>query len=139
GRGRWGGAGPGRHVAGPGWMLRDVAVALPGLFQPANAVLAVGAVRAFATAAGLRLSDTAVRAGCAAVRWPGRFQVVSLGAGRPTVVLDGAHNPGGAAALAASLAQYFPHARLTLVVGVSVDKDRAGILKALAPLASHVV
>jgi dihydrofolate synthase/folylpolyglutamate synthase len=73
------------------------------------------------------------------VRWPGRFQVVPARAGRPALVLDGAHNPGGAAALAASLAHFFAGARLTLVVGISADKDRAGILKALAPLASHVV
>src|SRR5262249_62293588 len=58
---------------------------------------------------------------------------------RPAIVLDGAHNPGGAAALAASLGQYFPGARLTLILGISADKDRAGMLKALVPLASHLV
>jgi dihydrofolate synthase/folylpolyglutamate synthase len=127
------------HLAGPGWTVRDVDLALAGLFQPANAALAVGAVRAFAAAAGRPISDEAIRAGCAAVDWPGRFQVVPARAGRPALVLDGAHNPGGAAALAASLVHFFPGARLTLVVGISADKDRAGILKALAPLASHVV
>jgi dihydrofolate synthase/folylpolyglutamate synthase len=55
------------------------------------------------------------------------------------VVLDGAHNPAGAAALAASLRHYFPGARLTLVLGISADKDRAGILKALAPGAARIV
>jgi len=126
-------------LAGPDWRLRDVEVALAGLFQPVNAVLAVGAVRAFAASAGLDVGEAAIRAGCARVRWPGRFQVLPTTAGRPTVVLDGAHNPAGAAALAASLAHYFPRARLTLVLGVSADKDRAGILKALAPLASRLV
>ncbi|HLE44438.1 MAG TPA: folylpolyglutamate synthase/dihydrofolate synthase family protein [Methylomirabilota bacterium] len=125
--------------AGLGWGLRDVDLALLGLFQPANAALAVGAVRAVAEAAGFEVSDAAVRAGCAGVRWPGRFQVIPAAAGRPTVVLDGAHNGGGAAALAASLAHYFPGARLTLVLGISADKDRAGILKALVPLATRVV
>ncbi len=128
------------HVAGPGWALRDLDVALPGLFQPANALLGVAAARAFASAAGLPLPEAAIRAGCAAVRWPGRFQVIELGpAGRPTLVLDGAHNPGGAAALAASLTHYFRDRRLTLVLGISADKDRAGILKALAPLAARLV
>jgi dihydrofolate synthase/folylpolyglutamate synthase len=127
------------HLAGPGWTLRDVDLALLGVFQPANAALAVGAVRAFAGAAGLSVPEAAVRAGCAGVRWPGRFQVLRGVRGRATVVLDGAHNPGGAGALAASLARYFPGARLTLVLGIARDKDRAGILKALAPLASRVV
>ncbi|MBI4011877.1 MAG: bifunctional folylpolyglutamate synthase/dihydrofolate synthase [Candidatus Rokubacteria bacterium] len=127
------------NLVGPGWATRDVDLALVGLFQPANAALAVGAVRAVAAAAGFTVGEAAIREGCARVRWPGRFQVVPGGAGRPTVVLDGAHNPGGAAALAASLAHYFPGARLTLVLGTSADKDRAGILKALAPPASRVI
>jgi dihydrofolate synthase/folylpolyglutamate synthase len=126
-------------LAGPGFALRDVDLALLGLFQPANAVLAVGAVRALAERAGFEVPEAAVRRGCATVRWPGRFQVIPGRGARPTVVLDGAHNPGGAAALAASLAAYFRGARLTLVLGVSIDKDRAGILKALAPAASRVV
>jgi dihydrofolate synthase/folylpolyglutamate synthase len=127
------------HLAGPGWALRDVDLALLGVFQPANAALAVGAARIFADAAALPLPEAAIRAGCAAVRWPGRFQVLPGPPGRPTVVLDGAHNPGGAAALAASLARYFPRARLTLVLGIARDKDRAGILKALAPQATRLV
>jgi dihydrofolate synthase/folylpolyglutamate synthase len=124
---------------GPPWTLRDVALALPGLYQPENAILAVGAARAFAARAGLALPDAAVRTGCATVRWPGRFQVVPGAGARPTVVLDGAHNPAGAAALAASLRHLLPGASLTLVVGVSADKDRAGILKALAPLAARLI
>jgi dihydrofolate synthase/folylpolyglutamate synthase len=98
-------------------------------------VLAVGAARAFAEATGRPVPEAAVRAGCEAVRWPGRFQIVPGDTGRPTLVLDGAHNPGGAAALAASLRHHFPGRRLALVLGISADKDRAGILKVLAPLA----
>src|SRR5262249_40546884 len=80
----------------PRWAYGDLRVALPGLYQPGNAVLAVGAARAFARASELPVPESAVRAGGAAVRWPGRFQVIPGGAGRPTLVLDGAHNPGGA-------------------------------------------
>jgi dihydrofolate synthase / folylpolyglutamate synthase len=126
------------RLAGPGWAYDDVRLALPGLFQPGNALLAVGAARAFADAAGLPVPEDAVRAGCRDVRWPGRFQVVPGGPGRPIVVLDGAHNPGGAAALAASLRHHFAGRALALVLGVSADKDRAGILKALAPLGTRL-
>lgn len=159
------------HLRGPGWALRDLDLALLGLFQPANAVLAVGAVRALAIGAGLTVPEAAVRAGAATVRWPGRFQVVDLEpagcpsgrdassiwsrglrpaasgpalpaglrpSGRRSLVLDGAHNPAGASALAASLRHYFPGARLGLILGISADKDRAGILKALAPLATRL-
>lgn len=123
-------------VAGPGWTVRDLQVALPGLFQPGNTLLAVAAIHLLAPAYGLAVPEAAVRAGCAGIRWPGRFQVV---AGEPPVILDGAHNPAGAAALAASLAHHFPGARVTCVVGVSRDKDRAGILKALTPVATRLV
>jgi dihydrofolate synthase / folylpolyglutamate synthase len=126
------------RLSGPGWSYADVRLSLPGLFQAGNAVLAIGAVRAFADASGFAVPETAVRAGCATVRWPGRFQVISGVAGRPTLVLDGAHNPAGAAALAASLRHHFAGRRLGLVLGVSADKDRAGILKALAPLAARI-
>jgi dihydrofolate synthase/folylpolyglutamate synthase len=126
------------RLQGPGWAYDDVRLALPGLFQPANAVLAVGAVRAFAKASGLPVTEAAVRAGCALVKWPGRFQIVPGAAGRPTLVLDGAHNPAGATALAASLRHHFAGRRLALVLGISADKDRAGILKPLAPLATRI-
>ena len=55
------------------------------------------------------------------------------------MILDGAHNPGGARALAASLRAYFPGSALTLVIGISADKDQTGILAALAPLASRLI
>jgi dihydrofolate synthase/folylpolyglutamate synthase len=57
----------------------------------------------------------------------------------PPIVLDGAHNPGGARALAASLAAYFPGRPLTLVVGMSTDKDVPAMLGALAPLAHRLI
>ena len=131
------------HLAGPGYAHRDVELLLPGLFQPGNAAVAVAAAHAFAAAVGRALPEAAVREGCRSVRWPGRFQVVDVpaagGRGRTRVVLDGAHNPAGAVALAASLRHYFPGVRLTLVLGISADKDRAGILKALAPGAARIV
>ncbi len=126
------------RLRGPDWTLDDLDLALLGLFQPANAGLAVGATRAFAVATGLPVAEAAIRTGCATVRWPGRFQVVGGPEGRARIVLDGAHNPAGAQALAASLRHYFPGASLALVLGISADKDRAGILKALAPLASRL-
>jgi dihydrofolate synthase/folylpolyglutamate synthase len=126
------------RLRGPGWAYDDLRLALPGLYQPGNGLLAVAAVREFAAATGAAVPEPAVRAGCRAVRWPGRFQVVPGAPGRPTIVLDGAHNPGGAAALAASLRHHFPGQRLALVLGISADKDRAGMLKALAPLAARL-
>jgi dihydrofolate synthase / folylpolyglutamate synthase len=115
---------------GPGWRVDDVRCALLGVFQPGNALLAAAAARA------LGASDAAIRDGLAGVRWPGRFQLTRA---MPPVIVDGAHNPAGARALAASLAAYFPGRRGTLVVGISTDKNLAGILGALVPLAERVI
>jgi dihydrofolate synthase/folylpolyglutamate synthase len=115
---------------GPGWRLDDVHCALLGVFQPGNAVLAAAAARA------LGAEDAAIRDGLAGVRWPGRFQLIRRA---PPVIVDGAHNPAGAQALAASLAAYFPGRRGTFVIGISADKDTSGILGALVPLAERVV
>ncbi len=117
-------------LAGPGWRLEDVGCRLLGVFQPGNALLAAAAARQ------LGASDEAIRRGLATVSWPGRFQILRRG---PLVILDGAHNPGGARALAASLRAYFPGQPVTFVLGVLADKDAAGILAALKPLAGRLI
>ncbi len=115
---------------GPGWSLDSARLALLGTYQPSNALLAVATARELGTA------EAAIRTGLARARWPGRLQVVP---GRPTLVLDAAHNPAGAAALASSLRDLFGDSGLTFVLGVLRDKDAAGILAALAPLARRLI
>jgi len=117
-------------LRGPGWTVADARAALLGRFQASNALLAA------ATAQRLGLGEAAIRAGLAHARWPGRFQVIP---GEPTLVLDGAHNPNGARALAEALIDFFGETPKTLVVGISADKDARGILGALAPVAARVI
>jgi dihydrofolate synthase/folylpolyglutamate synthase len=117
-------------LSGPGWRLDGVLCRLLGVFQPSNALLAAAAARQVGA------DEAAIRRGFETVQWPGRFQVVARD---PIVVLDGAHNPAGARALARSLAQYFPGQAVTLVIGVYADKDHRGILDALAPIAARIV
>jgi len=71
-----------------------------------------------------------IRRGLAATTWPGRFEVFE---GRPTVVVDGAHNPPGARALAAALSQVAAGRRIFLVLGLLRDKDVKGYLSHLLP------
>ena len=118
------------HLEGPDWRIPDVACGLLGVYQPGNALLAAAAARELGAAEG------AIRAGLRGVRWPGRFQIFRRD---PLVVLDGAHNPAGARALAASLRAYFPGRPVTFVIGVLADKDAGGILAALRPLAARVI
>ena len=112
----------------PGYEL-----AAHGTFQRANFALARAAAEAFL---GQALDEQAVRRAAAEVRVPGRMQVV---AERPLTVLDGAHNPAGAEAVAQALPELFDGRRAVGVIGVLDDKDAAGMLRALLPLFQHVV
>jgi dihydrofolate synthase/folylpolyglutamate synthase len=116
---------------GPDFRLDDLALPLVGLHQPGNALAAVTAARV------LGADDGAIRAGLARARWPGRLSIVRRD---PWLVLDGAHNPDGARALAVSLRALFGgEARITFVLGVYADKDARGIVEALRPLAARFV
>jgi dihydrofolate synthase/folylpolyglutamate synthase len=65
---------------------------------------------------------------------PGRLQIVGT---EPTVLVDAAHNPHGAAALAAAIGSYFTFDEVAVVIGVLQDKDADGIVAALAPIATR--
>jgi dihydrofolate synthase/folylpolyglutamate synthase len=115
---------------GPGWRVEDARLGLVGTYQPSNALLAVAAAQA------LGVRERAIREGLERVAWPGRFHVLGTG---PWLVLDGAHNPGGARALARSLRDVFGAQPVTLVVGILRDKDARAILAELVPLAHRVI
>ena len=99
--------------------------------------LALAAVEAFFGAGAQRQLDVdAVRAGFAAVISPGRLERMRSA---PTVFIDAAHNPAGAAALARTLADEFDFRALVGVISVMADKDVDGILAALEPVFDSVV
>jgi dihydrofolate synthase/folylpolyglutamate synthase len=105
---------------------------LPGRHQRDNAVVALRLLEA-AREAGLGVDLGRCAAGLSRARWPGRLQRVP---GRPPLLLDGAHNPAGARALADALRGGPP---FVLVFGAMADKDVAGMAAALFPLARVVV
>ncbi len=112
----------------------DIFLPLHGKHQASNAASALVAVEAFF--GDQQLDIEAVRAGFAAVTSPGRCEVVHRD---PTIILDAAHNPHGAKALADTLANEFNFDEIIAVVGVFADKDAAGILQELEPIVDHVI
>jgi dihydrofolate synthase/folylpolyglutamate synthase len=108
-------------------------VGLRGRHQAANVAVADAVLDAL-EAAGIAAANVAQRrAGYAAARWPGRLELLAVGGHE--VLLDGAHNPAGAAALAQALDDLRPHLQagpLTLVTASMADKDVAGVVRALA-------
>jgi len=105
------------------------------LFGEHAARNAAAAVTAVESLLGRELSHDAVRGALASASSPGRLEVVSR---QPLIVLDGAHNPAGASALAAALREAFTWDRLHLVLAVSADKDVDGIEREVVPLADRV-
>ena len=110
----------------------DLFLPLFGAYAVHNAAAGIVAVEALT---GQALHPDTLRDGLAAVRSPGRLEVVGRD---PLVILDGAHNPAGAAALAEAMRESFRWDRLHLVVAISANKDLGGIAAALAPLADRV-
>ncbi|WP_433275236.1 bifunctional folylpolyglutamate synthase/dihydrofolate synthase [Pseudonocardia xinjiangensis] len=118
----------------------DIFLPLHGEHQASNAVLALAAAEAL-IGAGPRqpLDPDAVRAAFAGVASPGRLERVAAGQGVPTVLIDAAHNPAGARALATALTTDFRFTRLVGVLAVMRDKDVRGILEELEPVLHEVV
>lgn len=119
-----------------GRRIEDLLLPLRGEHQADNLVLALGAVEALLGESFEALSDEALQEGVAGARIPGRLEVVRED---PTVVVDAAHNPHAAGALAAGMRESFRFRDVILVIACLDDKDVAGILSALADVASHVV
>ncbi|GAA2564438.1 bifunctional folylpolyglutamate synthase/dihydrofolate synthase [Pseudonocardia hydrocarbonoxydans] len=121
-------------------MYDDVFLPLHGEHQASNAALALAAAEALIGAGPKQpLDPDAVRAAFAGVTSPGRLERLAAGPGVPTVLVDAAHNPHGARALAAALLGEFRFTRLVGVLGVMRDKDARGILAELEPVLHEVV
>jgi len=103
-----------------------------GPYQRRNFALARAAAEAYLGA----LDEDMVRAAAASTLVPGRFEVVDS---EPDTVLDGAHNPGGMAALAEALRGFLDGRRLVACISILDDKDAAGMLRELVPLCDEVI
>ncbi|SFQ49979.1 bifunctional tetrahydrofolate synthase/dihydrofolate synthase [Amycolatopsis rubida] len=124
-------------LQGLGGVYDEIFLPLHGAHQAANAALALAAVEAFFGAGkDKQLVVEAVREAFAEVENPGRLERVRAA---PAVLVDAAHNPMGARALATTITDEFNFRRLVAVVGVLADKDARGILDALEPVVSDIV
>jgi dihydrofolate synthase/folylpolyglutamate synthase len=116
--------------------LEGLVLPLSGPYQALNASLAVRAFELLGV--DCPSPGEAVREGLRALRWPGRLE---LAAKDPPIVIDGAHNPSAAAALALALREDFLGGgeRMVLVMGIMSDKDLKGLMAPLLPLAREVI
>ena len=114
----------------------EVFVPFFGEHQASNACLALAAVEAFLGSGDEPLDVDIVREGFASADSSGRLHAVRLD---PTVLVDSAHNPHGARALAAAIHDSFTFDRLIGVVGLLSDKDAHGVLEALEPVLDELI
>ncbi|HYJ49437.1 MAG TPA: folylpolyglutamate synthase/dihydrofolate synthase family protein [Microbacterium sp.] len=122
-------------VRGLAGVYDDEYLPLFGGHQAQNAALAIAAVESLIGGGTQPIAGDVLAEGLAQSTSPGRLQLVGVS---PTVIVDAAHNPHGARALAAALSESFDFDEWGVVLGVLADKDAAGIVAALAPLAAHV-
>lgn len=117
------------------WRGASLHLPFPGGHQVKNAATALAAVEALRDL-GWSIPDSAVARGFSSASFPARLEVLSRS---PLVLLDGAHNPGGTAALAAAVRSYLSGREIVAVMGMLADKDVDAALRNLSGLFSHVV
>ncbi len=114
--------------------FEDLFLPLYGVHQAHNAALALTAAHALLGPGAL--TGQVVEQAFAAAASPGRLEIIRRG---PTILLDAAHNPHGAAAVVEAVREFFTFDPLIGVLGVMADKDVEGLLVELEPVLSEVV
>lgn len=132
---RWQGRGRFSY-RGLGWRLDDLRTPLMGRYQAINAATALGALEVLERQGLCRFTEEQLRRGLDKTRWSGRLEWLG---GSPPILLDGAHNPAGVAALKRSLLEELSFRRLIVVLGVMADKDLRSILATFTSLAQHII
>ena len=115
--------------------FHQVEISLAGSYQILNAALAHQAVTVLETL-GYKISRKNIYTGFRKTHWRGRFTLISK---EPTVIMDGAHNPGAARELEHSLKLYFSHRHIRYIFGIFRDKDYKQVIQITAPLADHII
>ena len=113
----------------------ELSIPLLGQYQLDNASTAVAALEVLVEK-GFNISTESIVNGLANVSWEGRLQVINR---HPLVVVDGAHNIDSAQKLMQALKHYFSFERAILIIGLSLDKDVAGIVSELVPFFDKVI
>jgi dihydrofolate synthase / folylpolyglutamate synthase len=122
------------NVRGRAGEYRDLFLPLFGRHQAQNAAVAIASVEAFLGDGSQLLVGDVLAEGLATATSPGRLQIIGT---EPTVLVDAAHNPHGAAALAKAIPEYFNFDEVAIVLAILSDKDAHGIVRALIPIADH--
>lgn len=125
------------NITGTGLEYRGLLVSLPfiGEHQVKNAVTALAVIEELKKM-GYNIADHSIEAGFSSAVFPARMEILSTD---PLIVLDGAHNPDGTAALADAVRKYLRNKKIVAIAGMLADKDVAGAVQNFAGLFSRVI
>jgi dihydrofolate synthase/folylpolyglutamate synthase len=115
--------------------LRDLIIPLAGSYQGENAALSA-MMCLILKERYPQITDECIRDGFAATTWPCRLELLRK---EPLTIVDGGHNPSAAARVREEVERAFPGKEIILILAVSGDKDAAGIVSVLSPLASKII
>ncbi|MBW7573778.1 bifunctional folylpolyglutamate synthase/dihydrofolate synthase [Caproiciproducens sp. AGMB10547] len=124
------------NISGTGLEYRGLLVSLPfiGEHQIKNAVTALAVIEELKKM-GYHIADHSIEAGFSSASFPARMEVLSAD---PLIVLDGAHNPDGTAALAGAVKKYLGNKKIIAIAGMLADKDVSGAVGNFTGLFSRV-
>lgn len=123
------------EVRGPKRVYKNLRIALGGRHQRQNAAAAVGVIESLPEF-GFNVDAKTVGRGIRQAVWPARFEIIGR---KPVFIADCAHNVESATVLVQTLHSTFPDKKITLILGVSEDKDVPGICRVLGRIAHSVI
>lgn len=115
--------------------MKHVELSLRGVYQSINAATAVTTIRVLMEEFE-KVNENAIEYGLKNAKWQGRFERIL---DTPVFIIDGAHNPDGAEALAESIKFYFTNKRIIYIMGILRDKEYEKIVQKTVPLADEVI
>ena len=116
--------------------LCNLKLPLLGAYQPRNAATALSAVKILNETKQFSISEDAIRAGLASVKWLARFE--RLNDRDPLIFFDGSHNPQGIASAVETVQTYFPAQRVAILTGVMRDKNYSVMIEHIGRIAQKV-
>lgn len=122
--------------SGPFRDIKGVPITLNGQHQLKNAAVAVMTLEVLRQYYACIVDDEDLFKGLEETSWPGRLEMVST---EPRILLDGAHNPEGAATLAAALQSVYSYQKLHMMVGMLSTKNHPGYLRHILPLVDTLI
>lgn len=121
---------------GPFRPIPDLSITLNGEHQLKNAAVAVMTLEVLRQYSATIVDDVDLQNGLEGTKWPGRLEMVSQ---EPRILIDGAHNPEGAATLAAALQNVYSYKRLHMMLGMLATKNHTGYLRHILPLVDTLI